>query len=153
MSAVRTQSVTAQQDKPSAATLLAGATKSKTTNHLVYPGEAGRESASRWLELNTQLAETERELALVRDQVLEVVRPWYEETCARRRAHDSTVVVESPAGSLRISFQHRYTKLPAEREPELRSALGDDFDRFMKPMCSLKLRKRSPKTLRRSKRW
>ena len=45
----------------SAAGLLAGATKkSKTTNHLVYPGEAGRESASRWLEPSPRPARSSR---------------------------------------------------------------------------------------------
>jgi hypothetical protein len=47
----------------SAAAVLAGATKKgKTTSHLVYTGEAGQEAAGRWLELNAQFAETEREL-------------------------------------------------------------------------------------------
>lgn len=70
----------------SAAALLAVATKkAKTTSHLVYTGEAGQEAAARWLELNAQFAETERGLALVRDRVLDVVRPWHDETCARLR--------------------------------------------------------------------
>jgi hypothetical protein len=81
----------------SAVALLAGATKKgKTTSHLVYTGEAGQEAAARWLELNARFAETERELGLARDQVLDVIRPWHEETCARRRAHEATVVVETP---------------------------------------------------------
>src|SRR5688572_19153786 len=112
----------------SAAALLAGATKKgKTSSHLVYTGEAGQEAAARWLELNAQSAETERELALVRDRVLDVVRPWHEETCARRRTHEPTVVVETPSGALRVSFQHRYAKLALDREEHLRQVLGEDF--------------------------
>jgi hypothetical protein len=128
--------------KISAADLLAGATKKgKASNHLVYVGEAGCQAAARWLDLNKRLAETERELALVRDQVLDVIRPWHEETCARRRAHEATVVVETPTGALRVSFQHRYAKLAMDREEHLRQVLGDEFDRYIKRAVSLKVKK------------
>ena len=73
----------------------------------VYAGEAGQEAAARWLDLNAKFAETERELALARDRVPHVIRPWHEDTCARRKAHESAVVVETPTGALRVSFQHR----------------------------------------------
>jgi hypothetical protein len=126
----------------SAAALLAGAAKKgKATSHLVYTGETGQEAAARWLELSTQFAETERELGLARDQVLDVIRPWHEETCARRRAHEATVVVETPTGALRVSFQHRYCKLGLDREEHLRQVLGDDFERFFKRTVSLKVKK------------
>jgi hypothetical protein len=126
----------------SAAALLAGATKkAKTSNHLLYAGEAGQEAAARWLELNAHFAETERELALVRDQVLDVIRPWHEETCSRRRTHEPTVVVETPTGALRVSFQHRYAKLALDREEHLRQVLGDDFERLFKRTVSLKVKK------------
>jgi hypothetical protein len=126
----------------SAAALLAGASKKgKATNHLIYTGEAGREAAARWLELSAEFAETERELARVRDRILDVIRPWHEETCARRRTHEATVVVATPAGDLRVSFQHRYAKLALEREEHLRQVLGDDFDRLFKRTVSLKVKK------------
>jgi hypothetical protein len=110
---IPTPKVRAPQAKTvSAADLLAGAAKKgKASNHLVYTGDAGQEAAVRWLELNAKFAETERELGLARDQVLDVIRPWHEETCARRRAHEATVVVEALTGALRVSFQHRYAKL------------------------------------------
>ena len=68
MSAIVNQSVPAPQAKSvSAADLLAGATKKgKSSNHLIYVGEAGCEAAERWLDLNDKFAETERELALAR---------------------------------------------------------------------------------------
>lgn len=126
----------------SAADLLAGATKKgKSTNHLVYVGEAGCEAATRWLDLSNRLAETERELALARDQVLDVIRPWHEDTCSRRRAHESTVVIQTPTGALRVSFQHRYTKLALDREEHLRQLLGDDYERYFKRAVSLKVKK------------
>jgi len=81
--------------------------KGKSSSHLVYVGEAGCEAAARWLDLNDKFAETERELNLARDRVLDVIRPWHEDTCAKRKAHESTVVVETPTGALRVSFQHR----------------------------------------------
>ena len=54
MSAIVKQSVPAPQAKKvSAADLLAGAAKKgKSSKHLVYPGEAGREAAVHWLDLN-----------------------------------------------------------------------------------------------------
>jgi hypothetical protein len=142
MSAIVKQPGSTPQDKLSAADLLAGATKKgKTTSHLLYTGEAGREAAARWLELSAHLAETERELGLVRDKILDVIRPWHEETCARRHAHEPTVVVETPTGALRVSFQHRYTKLALDLEADLRGLLKDDFDRYFKRAVSLKVKK------------
>ena len=131
MSAIVKQSAPAPQAK-SAADLLAGATKKgKASTHLVYTGE-GQEAAARWLELNAKLAETDRELGLARDQVLDLIRPWHEETCARKRAHEATVVVQTPTSALRVSFQHRYAKLGLDREEHLRQVLGDDFERYFK---------------------
>jgi hypothetical protein len=126
----------------SAADLLAGATKKgKSNSHLVYTGEACRETAARWLQLDAQVAEKERELALLRDQILDVIRPWHEETCARRRAHEAIVVVETPKGNLRVSFQDRYAKLPLDGESALRERLGADFERYFKRAVSLKVKK------------
>ncbi len=141
MSAIVKRPVPAPQAK-SAADLLAGATKKgKSSNHLVYVGEAGCEAATHWLDLNDKFAETERELALARDRVLDVIRPWHEDTCARRKAHEATVVVETPTGALRVSFQHRYTKLAMDREEHLRQLFGEDFERYFKRTVSLKVKK------------
>jgi len=102
--------------KLSAADLLADAAKKdRASSHLVYSENAGQELVIRWLELNSKLAETERDLGLARDQVLDVIRSWHEETCTRRRAHGSTVVVDTPTGSARVSFQHRYVKLALDQ--------------------------------------
>src|SRR5262245_65990320 len=107
MSTIVKQPACAPQAK-SAADLLAGATKKgKSSNHLVYVGEVGCEAAAHWLDLNDKLAETERELALARDRVLDVIRPWHEDTCAKRKAHESAVVVATPTVALHASFQHR----------------------------------------------
>ena len=143
MSAIVKQPVPAPQAKSvSAADLLAGATKKgKSSNHLVYVGEVGCEAATRWLDLNDRLSETERELALARDRVLDVIRPWHEDTCAKRKAHEATVVVETPTGALRVSFQHRYTKLALDREEHLRQLLGEDFEGYFKRTVSLKVKK------------
>src|SRR5262245_40565764 len=141
MSTIVKQPACAPQAK-SAADLLAGATKKgKSSNHLVYVGEVGCEAAARWLDLNDKLAETERELNLARDRVLDVIRPWHEDTCATRKAHESTVVVETPTGALRVSFQHRYAKMGLDREEHLRTLYGDDFERYFKRTVSLKVKK------------
>jgi hypothetical protein len=143
MSAIVKQSVPAPQAKSvSAADLLAGAAKKgKSSNHLVYVGEVGCEAATRWLDLNDKFAETERELALARDRVLDVIRPWHEDACAKRKAHEATVVVETPTGALRVSFQHRYAKLGLDREEHLRELLGEGYDRHFKRTVSLKVKK------------
>jgi tRNA U38,U39,U40 pseudouridine synthase TruA len=61
--------------------------------------------------------------------------------CARGHAHEPTVVIETPTGALRVSFQHRYTKLPLDLETDLRGLLGDDYDRLFKRAVSLKVKK------------
>jgi hypothetical protein len=143
MPKIVTPTVPAPQAKSvSAADLLAGAAKKgKSSNHLVYVGEVGCEAATRWLDLNDKFAETERELALARDRVLDVIRPWHEDACTKRKAHEATVVVETPTGALRVSFQHRYTKLGLDREEHLRELLGENFERYFKRTVSLKVKK------------
>ena len=51
------------------------------------------------------------------------------------------MVVETPAGALRVSFQHRYAKLGLDREEHLRQVLGEDFERYFKRTVSLKVKK------------
>jgi hypothetical protein len=126
----------------SAAALLKAAAKKPTSDsHLAYTGEDGREAAARWLKLHATKQETERKLELVRDEVLGIVAPWHEETCARRRAHESTVVIETKDGTARVSFQDRYSKLPIGCEEKLRQVLGAAFDSFFKRGVSLKVKK------------
>jgi hypothetical protein len=131
-----------QAEPLSAAALLGAATKKpgKSTSHLTYTG-TGTEQAARWIVLGRQAEEIERELALLRDAILGVVTPWHEETCARRHAHESTVEISTPAGTVRVSFQHRYGKLPLDREQALRTAVDGDFDRYFKRSVSLKVKK------------
>src|SRR5262245_58144240 len=57
------------------------------------------------------------------------------------KAHEATVVVETPTGALRVSFQHRYTKLALDREEHLRELLGEDYERYFKRTVSLKVKK------------
>ena len=131
-----------QGEPLSAEALLGAATKksARSSSHLKYTG-TNIEAAARWLVLGRQAEEIERELALHRDTILGVVTPWHEETCAHRRAHESTVEISTPAGTVRVSFQHRYGKLPLDREPGLRAAVNDDFDRYFKRSVSLKVKK------------
>src|SRR5262245_31726008 len=140
MSVVK-QSVPAPQAKTAADLLAGAAKKGKSSNHLVYVGEVGCEAATRWLDLNDKFAETERELALARDRVLDVIRPWHEDACAKRKAHEATVVVETPTGALRVSFQHRYAKLGLDREEHLRELLGADYARNSRRTASSKVKK------------
>jgi hypothetical protein len=126
----------------SAEALLGSATKksARSSSHLTYTG-TNIEAAARWIVLGRQADEIERELGLLRDTILGVVTPWHGETCARRRAHESTVEISTPAGKLRVSFQHRYGKLPLDREAALRAAVNNDFDRYFKRSVSLKVKK------------
>jgi hypothetical protein len=47
----------------------------------------------------------------------------------------------TPTGALRVSFQHRYTKVPLDLEADLRGLLKDDYDRLFKRAVSLKVKK------------
>jgi hypothetical protein len=51
------------------------------------------------------------------------------------------VEISTPAGKLRVSFQHRYGKLPLDREAALRAAVNNDFYRYFKRSVSLKVKK------------
>src|SRR5438034_11130840 len=100
----------------SAEALLGAATKksARSSSHLTYTG-TNIEAAARWLVLGRQAEEIERELALHRDTILGVVTPWHEETCARRRAQESTVESAAPEGTVRVSVEHGYCEQPVVR--------------------------------------
>ena len=121
--------------------ILASAEKksSKASSHLNYPSQL--ETAAQWLKLHAQYEEAERELRLLRDQILAIVRPWHEETCAKKKAHEATVVVPSPAGNLRVSFQHRYSTIPLSKKEELTNILNGQFDQFFKKSVSVGVKK------------
>lgn len=129
--------------KVSAAALLGSATKksSKSSSHLAYTGPAALQAAARWLETNAKAEEAERELALLRDEILKDVRIWHADACARLRRHESTVELTTTAGKVRVSFQHRYSKIPLESETALREAVGDEFEKYFKRSVALKVKK------------
>ena len=142
MSALSIFKPTQPEEKPLSAEALLGAAtkKAKSNSHLIYNGP-DIEAAARWLTLGRQAEEIEREIGLLRDAILSVITPWHEEACARRRAHESTVEIHTPAGTVRISFQHRYGKLPLDRQDALQAVAGADFERFFKKSVSLKVKK------------
>ena len=49
--------------------------------------------------------------------------------------------IPTTAGTLRVSFHHRYGKIPLDREAELQAAASGDFDRFFKRTVALKVKK------------
>lgn len=125
-----------------AALLGAAAKKTKGASaHLNFTEQPALVTAERWLALSVQKDEAERDMDLLADQILSAVRPWHRETCQRRRTFDGTVNLTTPAGVLRVSFQNRYSKIPLDREPELRAAVGDDYDRLFKRHVALKVKK------------
>jgi len=126
-----------------ASSLLKAAAKGKAaskSDHLHYDGDLA-ETAGRLLALTRRRDEIEREIGVLRDQVRGVVDPWYQET-VRTAAYQATVKVPAgKEGTLRISYQHRYGKIPGEREESLRQVVGDNYDRYFAPAASVKLRK------------
>jgi len=59
------------------------------------------------------------------------------------------VEIITPAETVRVSFQHRYIKLPLDREAALRDAVSGDFERFFKRSVSLKVKKEVAEDLAR----
>jgi len=46
-----------------------------------------------------------------------------------------------PAGTVRVSFQHRYGKLPLDREAGLRAAVNDDFETLLQALGVAEVKK------------
>ncbi len=132
-------------DKPDVLSYLDAAKQpgKKKSTQLEYDGDpAAVELAAAWLVWNQREDEAKREKEMVRDQILQFVRPWHEEQCRARQAHTPTVNVPTKdEDAVRVSFQHRYGKIDADRETMLREAVGPEFPAFFRIAYALKLRK------------
>lgn len=91
--------------------------------------------------------ETKEEYDLARLQLIELVTPWYAQQ-VRQFGYQASVRMicgVGPGGEsqeCRLSFQNRYSKVPLDRAPALRSIVGDArFDTFFKTMRGLKIKK------------
>jgi hypothetical protein len=128
---------------PTAADLLKSATKSPTASkHGGYDFDGGLQTlASKVLELIGVKAETERELDLAKDQVRQNVDPWYQERLLSNGYESSVRIPAGSKGVLRLSYQHRYLKLPAEKESALRQIVGERYEDYFQPAASVKIRK------------
>jgi hypothetical protein len=107
---------------------------SKKKDGLDYAGELP--GSAELLRALRQRDELEREIDLLRESVRRTLEPWYREQLVSR-GYETTV----RAAGLRLSFQHRYAKLPADREEPLRGIVNGSFERFFKPVSSLRVRK------------
>ena len=104
-------------------------------------GPGLEELAGKFLSLNRQKAELERELGLARDQILREVGPRYQDLLRTKNYEASIRVPAADDGVLRVTFQHRYLKLPSSKAQELQSVVGDRYDDCFRPGATVKVRK------------
>lgn len=135
MSAVQTIPFPVQRQ--SAADLLASAAKSAKPGRLTCANEFAVQNAQHWLRLDHQIKELSREQDMTRDALIDAVRPFHEEQCTRRRSYESSVYVDG----VRVSFQHRWSKIRADQEPGLREVFNGQYDQLFKRAVTVKLRK------------
>jgi len=121
--------------------LLDSAQKKQESDALVYAAEHGRPEAEKLLKLEAQKGEIERELAQLKDFLVRALRPFHVAECLRRKEYNACVLVPTAQGTAQVLFQHRWTKIPAAKEAELRALLGADYDRCFRPAVSLAVKK------------
>lgn len=102
--------------------------------------------------------EAKSDYEMSRDRLCELVRPWYAKM-VRSEGYQASVRMIIGAGEdgvmneCRMNFQHRYSKIPLDREGAMREVVGDDlFECFFKKQSGLKIRKEvaeDPETLAR----
>lgn len=91
--------------------------------------------------------EAESESKLGKSCLRAIIDPWYAEQI-RTQSYQATVRIicgvreDGSTDELRISYQHRWSKVPMDRDPAIRSIVGDDrFDQFFQKQCGFKIRK------------
>jgi len=116
-------------------------TKKPRRAPFIYDGPELQEEASNWLSRHRRSEKLDREMADWQEAIVSAIGPWRELTCANTGEHHPSVVIETEAGGVRITFQSRFAKIDAAREAQLRGELGDAFDTFFTEEVSLKLKK------------
>jgi hypothetical protein len=112
----------------------------KASSPFDYDGDL-KEPAARFLAIKAQVDELGREEGLVRDEIRRVVDPWYQGRLRDHKYESSVKVGAGDGASLRVTYSRRCTKLPASKEDELRGILGDEYDRFFRPVAKVALKK------------
>ena len=127
--------------QPSPLDRLRGTAAKSKSGHLVYDGSEAQASATDWLTKSKQSDELARELSQLRHDVITAVNPWHADQVVRKRKWTPTVLVETPAGELRVTYQSKYNKIVAQNEQAIREAVDGDFDRLFTRQRSLSVRK------------
>jgi hypothetical protein len=97
--------------------------------------------AGQIIELTRHKAELERTLGLAHDDIRRTLDPWYRDRLGRHGYEASVRVPAGPHGFLRVSYQHRYLKLPQAKADLLQELLGARFEQFFHVAVALKVRK------------
>lgn len=117
---------------------------------LQYDGADGLEEVSRWLAAHKQAVSLETKLQDLREIIIAIIEPWRSAQCEVSGEHPPSVVIETrELGAARVTFQNKWSKIPASREPALRKELGDDYDQFFESEITLSLKKEVAKNPKR----
>lgn len=134
----------AAKAKPNLAAFLSATAKKPAkgkASHMEYDGDA-KDLASDFLKWAAAVDEAKREKDVVRDQIIKIVSPWHAEKCRARGEHEATVVVPANQGAVRVSFQHRYAKLSADKAELLAGILGETaFTELFRQVHTIAIRK------------
>ena len=134
------QTIPFPQQRQSADDLLASATKSTKPGRLTMNDPFASQQAALWLQLDRQVKDLEAEQSMARDALIDAVKPFHEKESKRRRTYDSSVYVPSEFGDVRVSFQHKWSKIRHDQEPGLREVFPR-YDELFRRQVSVKLRK------------
>ena len=127
-----------------AAQLLQAAAQPSARSHRLSPFDYDGDLqalAVQVIELSRQKAESERALGLAHEDIRQAVDPWYRERLSQHGYEPSVRVPAGQYGYLRVTYQHRYLKLPLAKADGLRELLGTVFEQFFQQAVSLKVRK------------
>lgn len=110
--------------------LLDSATKSTTrkSKHLKLWDQQVVELAKSFASYSKMNDEMQRDLAKLKEDIIREATPEHERYCRNQGAHEPTVEIDAGNhGTVRISFQHRYGKISADKAPALVELLGDEY--------------------------
>lgn len=108
---------------------------------LVCTEEFAQELAQKYLQAVQRLDELEREAELHKGYLTELLQPWHQEQCLRRKDYEPSVHVPTPAGTVQVTFKNQWSKIPIAQQADLQAALGDRFAAAFKEAVALKVKK------------
>ncbi len=100
-----------------------------------------KRQAAAYLRAKKQFDALEELVERERLKILSGLQAWHLDQCRERGAYEPSLLIDSSAGTLRVTFGESYEKIPEQKRDALRDLAGKHFDEWFTGVRHLTLQK------------